>query len=132
MAHQREYHEKVQQESMLRGVYAWFQEQTDYKPRLSAEHVVRMRVPLNTDRGTEESGGEADAAATEQQEVQALYRFMRLVDEGYISAKLDTSIKGGPPFTSAQVRGLTDKGLTEIGELPDPQERLILGLDEGR
>jgi hypothetical protein len=30
---------------------------------------------------------------------------------------------------SAQVRGLADKGLIEIGELPDPRERLILGLD---
>ncbi len=94
MSHQRQYPEKAQQESMLRGVYAWFQEQSDYKPRLYAEQVVRMSVPLGTDRGTEEPGLESNAAATDQENVQALYRFIRLVDEGYISAKLDTSVKG--------------------------------------
>ena len=30
---------------------------------------------------------------------------------------------------SAQVRGLTDKGLIEIGKLPDPQGHLLAGLE---
>src|SRR5215210_127040 len=129
VSEQRQYPEKAQRESMLRGAYEWFQEQTDYQPRLYAEQVVSMSAPLDTDRGTE-PGAEAEvAAATEQQKVQALYRFLSLVDEGYISAKLDTSYKGGPPFVSAQVRGLTAKGLIEIGKLPDPQGHLLAGLE---
>ena len=128
MSEQRHYPEKAQRESMLRGVYEWFQEQTDYKPRLYAEQVVSMSIPLDTDRGTEPEV-EVEVAATEQQKVQALYRFVSLVDEGYISAKLDTSVMGGPPFMSAQIRGLTDKGLVEIGKLPDPQGRLLAGLE---
>ena len=128
MTEQKQYSEKAQRESMLRGVYEWFQAQRAYKPRLYAEQVVSMSTPLDTDRGTE-PGAEAEVAATEQQKVQALYRFLSLVDEGYISAKLDTSVKGGPPFMSAQVRGLTDKGLIEIGKLPDPQGHLLAGLE---
>lgn len=118
MSQQRQHPEKSQQESMLREVYEWFQEQSDYTPRLYADRIAEMGVLPG-----------ADATATEQLKVQALYRFMRLVDEGYISAQLDTSFKGGPPFTSAQVRGLRDKGLIEIGELPNPQEHLLSGLE---
>lgn len=129
VAEQRRYPEKEQRDSMLRLVHDWFQEQIDYTPRLYAYQMLeRMGIPPDAQEAAETGVG-ADAVAVQQQSVQALYRFVRLVDEGFINAKLDTTIKGGPPFSSAQVRGLTNKGLIEIGEVPDPQERLILGLD---
>lgn len=128
MSEQTNYPEKAQQARMLRGVYEWFQEQTDYKPRLYYTDVERMSLLRDASREAE-TGGEGDVDAAKRQTVQALHRFVRLVREGYIDAKLDTSFKGGPPFTSAQVNGLTTEGLIEIGALPDPKERLISGLE---
>ncbi len=120
--------EKAQRESMLWDVYEWFQEQADYNPRLRYDQVVSMGIPLNTDTTTE-TGVEVDVAAIERQNAQQLNRFVRLVHEGYIDAELKREFVGGPPFTSAVVRGLTEKGLVEIGELPDPQQKLVQGFE---
>lgn len=122
------YPEKAQRESMLWDVYEWFQEQTDYSPRLRYYQVVSMGIPLGTDTETAE-GVQVDIAAVERQNTQQLNRFIRLVNEGYIDADLKREFVGGPPFTSAIVRGLTERGLIFIGELPDPQQRLIQGLE---
>ena len=120
MSEQGRYPEKEQREATLRLVHGWFQEQADYRPRLYASEILeRMGIPTDAMQETED---------VQRQGVQALYRFVRLVHEGYIDAKLDTAIKGGPPFSSAQVNGLTDKGLLEIGEVPDPRQQLVLGI----
>jgi hypothetical protein len=80
---------------MLRLVYDWFQEQVDYNPRLYAHQLLeRISIPLDAEQEAE-TGVEADVVAAQRQSVQVLYRFVRLVDEGYIDAKLDTTIKGG-------------------------------------
>jgi hypothetical protein len=128
MSEQPRYPEKAHRESMLWDVYEWFQEQTDPQPRLWYHEVASMGIPLATDRETE-TGTEVDVVAVERQSSQAINRFVRLVDEGYINAQLQKGVLGGPAFSSALVRGLTEKGLIEIGELPDPTERLVLGLD---
>ena len=118
-----QYPEKAQRESMLWDVHEWFQRQTDYNPTLRYDQVVSMGIPLDTDTVTD-TGIEVDVAAVQRQNTQQLNRFVRLVNEGYIDAELKREFVGGPPFTSAVVRGLSEKGLLEIGELPDADKRL--------
>jgi len=121
-----EYPEKARRESMLWSVYDWFQQQADYTPILSVYDVEGMGIPVEADTGTD---GEADANAAEKQKAHRLHLFIRLVNEGYIDADLRREYAGGPPFSRAVIRGLTEKGLTEIGELPDPQQKIIQGLE---
>jgi hypothetical protein len=122
-----EYPEKARRERMLWDVYEWFQQQTDYDPRLRYYEVETMGVCSDT--RTAETGTEVDEAAAERQKAQQLNLFVRLVDEGYINAELKRELVGGPPVTSAVIRGLSERGLIEIGELPDPQEKIIQGLE---
>jgi hypothetical protein len=123
-----QYPEKAQRESMLWDVHEWFQRQTDYNPRLRYDQVVSMGIPLDTDTMTD-TGADVDVPAVERQNAQQLNRFVRLVNEGYIDAELRREFAGGPPFTSAVVRGLSEKGLLEIGELPDADQRLEQSLE---
>lgn len=104
---------------MLWDVHEWFLEQYDYSPRLLYNQVENLGLPSDSD-------ATADA---HKHAAQQLNLFIRLVHEGYIDADLHKEVYGGPPFTSAVVRGLTERGLVLIGELPDPQERLIEGLE---
>ncbi len=121
-----EYPEKAKRESLLWDVHEWFQRQADYTPRLLYYEVERMGIPAEADT---EASADADEAAAERHKAQQVNLFVRLVHEGYINADLRREFVGGPPFTSAVVRGLSERGLTEIGELPDPQEKIIRGLE---
>lgn len=49
----------------------------------------------------------------------------RLSADGYVRVDFGRHSS----FGRARVESLTDKGLREIGELPDPQERFLLGLE---
>ncbi len=49
----------------------------------------------------------------------------RLGYDGYVRVDFGRSRS----FGRARVESLTDKGMREIGELPDPQERFLLGLE---
>ena len=114
-----EYPEKARRESMLWAVHEWFQQQDDYTPILRFYDVEGMGLPV-----------EADASdATERQKAHRLNLFLRLVNEGYIDADPKKEYAGGPPFSSAMVRGLTEQGLLEIGELPAADRRLEQSLD---
>jgi len=60
--------------------------------------------------------------------VQAANLFKQLVEEDYISVNfLDTQIDGYPWFRAAP-QSLSTKGLLEIGELPNPDEKLAAAL----
>jgi hypothetical protein len=115
-----EYPEKARRESMLWSVYDWFQQQADYTPILRFYEVEGMGIPVEA---------ETDADTSDWQKVHRLNLFIRLVNEGYIDADLRREYAGGPPFSSAVVRGLTERGPIEIGELPDPQQKIIRGLE---
>jgi hypothetical protein len=56
-------------------------------------------------------------------------KFKELVDLGYLRARLGRGMHGGPTFSLAIVEGLTNLGLLEIGEIPDPRQRLIDGFE---
>jgi hypothetical protein len=115
-----EYPEKARRESMLWSVYDWFQQQADYTPILRFYEVEGMGIPVEAETGPD---------TPDRQKVHRLHLFIRLVNEGYIDADLRREFAGGPPFSSAVVRGLTERGLIEIGELPDPQQKIIQGLE---
>jgi hypothetical protein len=64
--------------------------------------------------------------------------FQQLHAEGYFAGRIgkpvySVEIRGefvhSVPFLNARVEYLTEKGLREIGELPDPREELLLGLE---
>lgn len=114
-----EYPEKARRESMLWAVHEWFQRQADYTPILRYYEVESMGIPVGADATTD----------AERQKAHRLNLFIRLVHEGYIDAELRREFVGGPPITSAVVRGLTERGLLEIGELPDADRRLEQSLD---
>ena len=56
---------------------------------------------------------------------EAISMFKRLAQAGYII----TDVRPLESFGTPGVWGLTNDGLAQIGRLPDPQERLVLGLD---
>jgi hypothetical protein len=58
--------------------------------------------------------------------------FKQLYEEGYIYLNfLDTNIDGYPWFRAAP-QSLSTRGLLEVGELPDPDERLAAALGATR
>jgi hypothetical protein len=72
---------------------------------------------------------EVELWAREQEDIsgpEALSLFQRLVEEGYIALSYPLRGRDRVPWTVAALRGLTDRGLLYIGELPaDPDARLL-------
>lgn len=103
-----EYREQDRRERLLRGIYEWDQNRTNFRDPLGADQIVDI-------------GGEE----------RALNTFLTLVREQYIDA--DPPIGGAKPpapaFDMVFVRGLHEKGLRSIGELPDSQESFVAGLE---
>jgi len=73
----------------------------------------------------------ADELSIPQAEGAAIVQ--RLYREEFLEGKLGQGYKQGSgasvPFSRLKVEYLTSKGMQEIGEFPDPQQRLILGFD---
>jgi hypothetical protein len=108
------YPEQWKRERMLWFVHEWIQEhQTDenFVPELSVHDVQQW--------GDEQEGLNG---------AQAVNLFKQLYEEGYIYLNfLDTNIDRYPWFRTAP-QSLSTRGLLEIGELPDPDERLAAAL----
>jgi hypothetical protein len=112
---QPEYPEQWKRERLLWFVHERIQErraQGDYAPMLQANDV--------------EQWGHAQEGLNG---AQAMTLFQQLVEEGYIATNwLDTNIDELPRL-HVGLRYLTTQGLREIGELPDPNQRLLVALD---
>jgi hypothetical protein len=52
-----------------------------------------------------------------------------LIDEGYLRARLAPGAFGQLRYSLLTVESLTDRGLFEIGAIPDPRQRLIQGFE---
>jgi hypothetical protein len=91
----------------------------EYLQRRRGEEVV---VSLTDTEGKEELG-------LGRREYLSLIRELR--DEGYIAARYvqDTGVFGFGSFYGWRITHLTDKGLRELGELPDPHFELMQRLD---
>jgi hypothetical protein len=63
-------------------------------------------------------------------QLEQVYLFKQLVDEGFINAMLYKGWKGGPPFSHAQIVGLRRPGHQFISEMSREQDELIEKLDE--
>ena len=107
-----EFPQHRQRQKMLRYIHEWVAEQHaqgNYSPML-ASYEVELWAKAQEDI----SGPEAVSL------------FQRLVEEGYVA--LNYPLRGGDrvPWTVAALRGITDRGLLYIGELPaDPDARLL-------
>jgi hypothetical protein len=64
----------------------------------------------------------------EMSKVEAVYIVKQLIDEGYFTSVYEAREITPEPWTYIKPQSLTEKGLVAIGEMPNPQERLILGL----
>jgi glycerate kinase len=103
-----DYPEQDRRERLLRGIHEWDLNRTDLRQPLAADRIVEM------------GGGEE----------RVLNLFLILVREGYIDADPVAGSKDkSAPFGMAYVRGLHTKGLRAIGELPNPQESLVAGIE---
>ncbi len=106
-------------EKILWAVHEWCEDRTDTRKPLHYSELVAM-VEDEVYQGTPTATGiELDRQAVERAQAHVLNTFLTLVTESYIDAEPRGGYKGGPPFTHAFVRGLGDKGLIAIQELPD-------------
>jgi hypothetical protein len=60
---------------------------------------------------------------------EAKYSLKQLVDEHYVTCVHMPTELSYEPFVHLVPQSLTEKGLLTIGEMPDPQERIILGVE---
>jgi len=111
---------------MLRVINGWHEAQTEAEPTLAYYQLIEIMGTTPPPTST----GEHEVEAVERSNAQTLNLFLQLVDEGYINARLGQAFKGGPPFTQAWVRGLTEKGHQLVGGMPDPYAQLIQMLDD--
>lgn len=104
-----DYPQLERRERLLRGIHEWDQNRKDLKRPLSADQIVEM------------GGGEE----------RALNLFLTLVHEQLIDADppIGGSKTSSAPFDYAFVRGLHANGLRAIGELPNPQESFVAGIE---
>jgi hypothetical protein len=110
-----EYPEQWKRERMLWFVHEWLQQNLtdeDPQPRLTYNQVA--------DWGNEQEGMNG---------AQAAYLFKQLVEEGYIAVASPHSKIDDLPWIFAWPQALTTKALLEIGELPDPNARLLGSLN---
>jgi hypothetical protein len=109
-----EYPEQWKRERVLWFVHEWILENQvdeDYVPEFSVQELIRW--------GDEQEGFTG---------AQAINLFKQLYEEGYVYLNfLDTNIDGYPWFRAAP-QSLSTRGLLEIGELPDPDARLVAAL----
>jgi hypothetical protein len=110
-----EFPEHGKRKRMLRYIHEWVAEQHtqgNYSPMLAFYNVNRW--------GEEQEGMNGPEAVS---------LFQRLVEDGYISLNYPLKASGELPWIVAALRGLTRRGLLQIGELPvDPDARLLGGL----
>jgi hypothetical protein len=66
----------------------------------------------------------------DEYQLEQVYLFKQLVDEGLIDATTYSSVTGGLPFSHAQISGLTKAGYQFISEMSRDQDELIAKLDE--
>lgn len=115
---------------MLASIHGWAENRTNANQNLKYDEIIGMDQEggsvLGADPSEYGSREEFDRATAS-----SINLFRTLLAEGYINGRLiGEGSKTGPPFIEASITGLTDKGLKEIGALPDPNQRLINGFQE--
>jgi hypothetical protein len=107
-----EFPQHWKRQEMLRYIHEW----------VAKEHAQGYYSPIL-------ASYEVELWAREQEHMsgpEALSLFQRLVEEGYVALSYPLRGRDRVPWTIAALRGLTDRGLLYIGELPaDPDARLL-------
>ncbi len=117
------YPELDRRREMLRLIHEW----TDAQPE--AEPTLRLPEFIELIGVAPENPSNYMAEDVYRQFASPMNLFMRLVDEGYINARYKGEFAGGPPFTIAWIKGLTERGMQAIEELPDPHAEMLALLD---
>jgi hypothetical protein len=113
-----QYPEQWKRERILWFVHEWIQENQageDLVPEISVHKIIGW--------GDEQEGLNG---------VQAVNLLKQLVEERYISVNFLDTRGDGYPWYRVAPQSLTTKGLVEIGELPNPDERFAAALARAR
>jgi hypothetical protein len=113
-----DYPERWKRERLLWYVHEWIQEQ-----QVGEEFVPELTVTDVQVWGDQQEGLNG---------VQAVNLFKQLYEEDYFSVNFLDTRSDRYPWYRAAPQALTTKGLLEIGELPDPDQRFITALEEVR
>ena len=116
--------EQNRRRELLRVIHEWTQAQPQAEPILGFFDFAAL-----VEVGREDPDN-YEAEQVYRQAAGHVNRLRRLVDEGYINARYGSHHKGGPPFNELWMRGLTERGLQLIEELPDPQAEMLDLLDD--
>lgn len=100
---------------LLRCVHAWIQK------RDAADDFGAVVDMAEVDRWASSIQG--------MSKTEAVYGVKQLVDEGYVTLVHMSKEITPAPWLLIVPQSLTDKGLIALGEMPDPQERFIVGLE---
>ena len=107
-----EFPQQRKRKGLLQYIHEWVADQ----------HAQGNRLPMlafyEVDRWGEEQEGMSGP--------EAVSLFQQLVEEGYVAVNYPLRTSDWSPWTVAAPRGLTRRGLLQIGELPaDPDARLL-------
>lgn len=119
-----QYPELERRRELLRLIHEWTNAQPEAEPHLSYSDFIELMGV-----GPEDPEN-YDAQDVYRQAAAHANRLMRLIDEGYINARYDGGYKMGPPFSFVWIKGLTERGMQVIEELPDPQAQTMALLDD--
>jgi hypothetical protein len=119
----KEYPQWERRKRLLRAVHDWCETRTDVQTQLRYHRLLTLVEDPAYEGILTPTGAGHDRTTIDNAQARVMNLFVMLVKDGYIDADIGTEIVG-LPFTSARVRGLTDKGLRAIGEMPDPDEEI--------
>jgi hypothetical protein len=120
-----EYPEWGRREAMLWAIHEWAQDRPPGKDMIRESEVATL---VGGGEYVNPTDPDADKVAAKFQDDQ-INLFKTLVNEGLIDADIHKPIEE-LSFTSATVRGLSERGLRLIQELPDPNSSLLDRLDD--
>ena len=118
------YPEQGRRREMLRLIHEWTNQQWEAEPILRYYEFITL-VGITQDDLDHNPPEDIDRMAAGH-----MRRFMNLIDERYINARYKSEYDGGPPFTISWIRGLSERGLQVIEEMPDPQAETMKLLDD--
>jgi len=121
-----EYPEWWRREAMLWAIYEWVQDRPAGEDRIEVERLATL---VGGGEYVQPTDTDPDKQAAKKRQEEQIDLFITLVEEGLIYASIHT-VEEPPYFAFAKVRGLSERGLHMIQELPDPNQALLGRLDE--
>jgi hypothetical protein len=122
-----EYPEWGRREAMLWAIHEWVQNRPPGEDMLT---YVQVATLVGGGEYVDPTNQDPDKQDRKKFHAEQLRLFVTLVNEGLIDADDPNPMNGPVPFTRIKVRGLTERGLQLIRELPNPKDALLGRLDD--